>query len=282
MGLAMDSCAQFLAVAEHRFIPAGPGRLVISLGRAGFHSVWAPACQDTIPGGHAGVGVVSLGGATLALPSIVTPEFREFKRLGRALRTTLPTGKGGVVHLFVVYGYQGAEEDADKLRLTDQLLQAVLAEAQVVCIGQPLLILLGILMLILQSYPVWLRVCLLVGMLIWPLLIILGAGVLPDHTCTFNRDDGSGSRRDFFVGCPGALAASLMRVMLLIGGSLLTFLFLHVFVLMPGLLMFLALLLLGLSGLLAGWIFPDRSSSSSSRVVQDVWDVYRDVLGVVP
>ena len=27
---------------------------------------------------------------------------------------------------------------------------------------------------------------------------------------------------------------------------------------------------------------PNRSSSSSSRVVQDVWDVYRDVLGVVP
>ena len=27
---------------------------------------------------------------------------------------------------------------------------------------------------------------------------------------------------------------------------------------------------------------PDRSSSSSSRVVQDVWDIYRDVFGVVP
>ena len=27
---------------------------------------------------------------------------------------------------------------------------------------------------------------------------------------------------------------------------------------------------------------PDRSSSSSSRIVQDVWDIYRDVLGVVP
>ena len=26
---------------------------------------------------------------------------------------------------------------------------------------------------------------------------------------------------------------------------------------------------------------PDRSSSSSSRIVQDVWDVYRDVLGVL-
>ena len=39
----------------------------------------------------------------------------EFFRLGRVLRTTLPTGKGGVVHLFVVYGYQGAEEDAERL-----------------------------------------------------------------------------------------------------------------------------------------------------------------------
>ena len=33
-----------------------------------------------------------------------------------------------------------AEEDADQLLLTDKLLQAVLAEAQVVCIGQPMLI----------------------------------------------------------------------------------------------------------------------------------------------
>ena len=60
--------------------------------------------------------------------------------MGRVLRTTHPNGEGGVVHLFVVYGYQGAEEDADQLQLTDKLLQAVLAEAQVVCIGQPMLI----------------------------------------------------------------------------------------------------------------------------------------------
>ena len=59
--------------------------------------------------------------------------------MGRVLRTTLPTGKGGVVHLLVVYGYQEAEEDADQLLLTDKLLQAVSAEAQVVCVGQPLL-----------------------------------------------------------------------------------------------------------------------------------------------
>ena len=128
--LAMDSCAQFLAVAEHRLIPARARSVGHQLRKAGYHSVWAPACQDSVPGGHAGVGVVSLGGAPLALPSFVTSEFREFFKLGRVLRTTLPTGKGGVVHLFVVYGYQGAEEDAEKLRLTDRLLQAVLAEAQ--------------------------------------------------------------------------------------------------------------------------------------------------------
>ena len=33
----------------------------------------------------------------------------------------------------------------------------------------------------------------------------------------------------------------------------------------------------------ACWIdTPDRSSSSVARVVQDVWDVYKDELGVVP
>ena len=45
-----------------------------------------------------------------------------------------------MVHLFVVYGYQGAEEDADQLLLADKLLQADLAEAHAVCIGQPMLI----------------------------------------------------------------------------------------------------------------------------------------------
>ena len=63
-------------------------------------------------------------------------------------------------------------------------------------------------MLILQSYPVWLRVCLLVGMLIWLLRILLVLVPRLVLLCTFNRDDGSGSRRDFFIGCPNALAAS--------------------------------------------------------------------------
>ena len=138
--LALDSCAQFLAVAEHRLIPSRARSVCYQRRKAGHHSVWAPACQDKIAGGHAGVGVISLGGAPLSLPSFVTPQFQEFFRLGQVLRTTLPTSQGGVVHLFVVYGYQGAEEDAEKLRLTDHLLQAVLVEAQMVCIGQPMLI----------------------------------------------------------------------------------------------------------------------------------------------
>ena len=207
--LALDSCALFLAVAEHRLIPSRAKSVCHQLRKAGHHSVWAPACQDKIAGGHAGVGVISLDGAPLPLPSFVTPQFQEFFRLGRVLRTTLPTSQEGVVHLFVVYGYQA--EDAEKLRLTDHLLQAVLVEAQVVCVG---------------------------------LLL--------------------------------SLALSLKS------GLLLTFLFLLAFVLMLGWLTLLALLYVSLFGLLVGWIFSDKSSSSSSRLVQDVWDVYRDELGVVP
>ena len=78
-----------------------------------------------------------------------------------------------MVHLFVVYVYQEADEDAEKLQLTDRLLQAVLAEAQVVCIGQPMLI----------------------------------AGDLSADPAVIPCQ-GTGSRRDFFVGCPNPLAAS--------------------------------------------------------------------------
>ena len=205
--LALDSCAQFLAVAEHRLIPSRARSICHQLRRAGFHSVWAPACQDRIAGGHAGVGVISLGGALLSLPSFVTPQFHAFFKLGRVLRTTLPTAQGGVIHLFVVYGYQGAEEDADKVQLTDRLLQAVLAEAQVVCVGQPMLIA-GDLNADPAVFP-----CLAKGIFAsryvdLALAYSQGAGLAPDVTCRFSREEGTGSRRDFFVGCLGALAAS--------------------------------------------------------------------------
>ena len=71
-------------------------------------------CQDQLSGGLAEDGVISLCGASLRAPSLVAPEFKEFFRLGRAMRVVLPTGDGGVVHLFVVYCYQGSEEDSEK------------------------------------------------------------------------------------------------------------------------------------------------------------------------
>ena len=220
-----------------------------------------------------------MGGAPLALPSFVTSQFQDFFKLGRVLRTTLPTGKGGVVHLFVVYGYQGAEEDAEKLRLTDRLLQAVLAEARVVCVGQPMLIAGD-----LNADPAVIP-CLAKGIsagryVDLALAHSLGAGT-PCITCTFNRDDGTSSRRDFFVGCPGALAASQVCY---VTDRWFT----------PH---FSVLARFRIDAWMADvacpvtcqplwpacWLdTPDRSSSSSSRVVQDVWDIYRDVLGIVP
>ena len=85
--LALDSCAQFLAVAEHMLIPSRS--VSHQLRKAGHQSVWAPACQDRIAG-NAGVGVVSLGGASLSLPSFVTPQFKESCRLGRVCEPLFP------------------------------------------------------------------------------------------------------------------------------------------------------------------------------------------------
>ena len=107
--------------------------------------------------------MVSLGAAALALPTCATTEFL----LRRALRVSLPTGQGRVVHLFVIYGYQVAEEDAEKLQLTGNLLQAVLAEAGVVCTGQPVLIAGD-----LNAYPAVIP-CLAKGILLVSLLILL-------------------------------------------------------------------------------------------------------------
>ena len=196
------------------------------------------------------------------------------------LRTTLPTAQGGVVHLFVVYGYQAPEEDAEKLQLTDRLLQAVLAEAQVVCIGQPVLIA-GFL----NADPAVIP-CLAKGIsagrsVDLALAYSLGAGLTPDITCTFNRDDGTGSRRDFFVGCPGALAASQACY---VTDRWFTPHFSLIARFRIGAWMADIACPVACQPLWpACWLdTPDRSSSSSSRIVQDVWDIYRDVLGVVP
>ena len=211
--------------------------------------------------------MVSLGGAPLSLPSFVTPQFQEFFRLGRVLRTTLPTGKGRVVHLFVVYGYQGAADDADQLQLTGKLLQAVLAEAQVVCIGQPMLIAgdlnadPAVIPCLAKGISAGRQVDLALAFL-WVLVLLLMLLVV-----------FVGRRALVRIGISllGVLMLllHLMLVMSLIGGLLLIFQYLLVFALMPGWLTLLALWFVSLSGLLVGWILlisPPRRLLVLSRM----------------
>ena len=56
------------------------------------------------------------------------------------MRVVLPLGIGCVVHLFVIYGYQGAENDPEKLQLSEHLFAVVLAEARMCCAGQPVIL----------------------------------------------------------------------------------------------------------------------------------------------
>ena len=109
----------------------------------------------------------------------------------------------------------------------------------------------------------------------------LGAGVAPDFTCRFSREDGTGRRRDFFVGCPGALATSQACY---VTDRWFTP---HFSVIarfrIDAWMADVACPVVCQPIWPAWWLdTPDRSSSSSTRIVQDVWDIYRDVLGVVP
>ena len=56
------------------------------------------------------------------------------------MRCLLPLGAGRFMHLFVLYGYQGADVDAEQLALTEQLFDAALGELGVVARGQPCLL----------------------------------------------------------------------------------------------------------------------------------------------
>ena len=50
----------------------------------------SPASQDSSHVGNAGVGVVSLRGAPVALPTFATAQFESFFDCGRAVRCLLP------------------------------------------------------------------------------------------------------------------------------------------------------------------------------------------------
>ena len=87
---ALDVEVDFLAVVEHRLIPARVRGEWARLQCKRMASIWAPVWQEASHVGHAGVGVISLRGAPLSLSSIATPQFQRFFDCDRAVRCVLP------------------------------------------------------------------------------------------------------------------------------------------------------------------------------------------------
>ena len=73
--LALEVGVDFLAVVERRLIPARVRSEWARLKGKGLASTWAPACQDSSHVGNAGVGVTSMRGAPVALPTFATAQF---------------------------------------------------------------------------------------------------------------------------------------------------------------------------------------------------------------
>ena len=120
----------------------------------------------------------------------------------------LPLGTGRFMHLFVLYGYQGADADAEQLALTEQLFDAALGELSVVSRGQPCL-LVGDFNVEPTKIP-----CLAKGISAGLCVDLeeawaLAAGLRPAATCKRSWAADGGHRRDFMVGCPLAVAAVL-------------------------------------------------------------------------
>ena len=84
------------------------------------------SCQKNV--GNAGVGVISMRGALVSLPTFATAQFKRFFDCRRAVRCMLPLGSGRFMHLVVLYGYQGVDTDAEQVALTEQLFDAALGE----------------------------------------------------------------------------------------------------------------------------------------------------------
>ena len=172
----------------------------------GASSVWSPASQESSHVGHGGVGVISLRCAPLSLPASATAQFKRFFDCGRVLRCLLPVASGRFLHLVVLYGYQGADGDAERLSLTDQLFDAALGELRVVALAQPCLIV-GDFNVEPTKIP-----CLSEGISagLWVDLEsswAFASGMPPAVTCKRSWGAAGCHRRDFMFGCPLVAAA---------------------------------------------------------------------------
>ena len=143
------------------------------------------------------------------MPTSATTAFRWYFDLGTLVRSVLPLGNGLLMHLVVAYGFQGADDDAEKLGLTDQLFDAVMCELAVVSRGQPCVIAddFNVAPTKIPCIP-----CLLKGISAGLWIDLRGswarsARVDPDVTCKRDWACLGGTRRDFVLGCPLAAAA---------------------------------------------------------------------------
>ena len=74
--LVLETQVDVLAVAERRLIPAQVRSEWARLRRRGLASVWAPACQDSSHVANAGIGLISMRGAPVSLPTFATAQFK--------------------------------------------------------------------------------------------------------------------------------------------------------------------------------------------------------------
>ena len=128
---------------------------------------------------------------------------RRFFDLGRSV---LPLGNGALMHLVVAYGFQGDDEVAEKLGLTDQLFDAALCELAVVSRGQRCCIA-GEFNVEPTRYLACSKVPRLGSGLIWELLGLWRLGNEPAVTCKRDWACLGGTSRDLIIKCPLAAAA---------------------------------------------------------------------------
>ena len=174
----MDTEVDFLAVVEHRLIPARVRGEWARLRRKGLATVWAPASQDTSHVGHAGVGVFSLRGAPLSLPTFATAQFKRFFDCDRAVRCMLPLVCSGCC--FGDLGVVAHEQPC--LVVGDFNVEPT----KIPCLAK------GI------SAGLWVDL---------EAARAFASGQQPGVTCKRTWDSTGGSRRNFLVGCPRAAAA---------------------------------------------------------------------------
>ena len=243
---------------------------------------FGPRPAKTSPQGyHAWVGVIGPHGALLSLPTLFDSSFKEFFRLRRAVKVALPLGNGGIAHLFVIFGHQGADSDPEKLALTEHLPASVLGEAKMCCAVQPV-VLVGDLNADPSVIPslakglsggAWIDV---------EKAFAIGKGVAPVFTCQSRLDEDKGTRWDFTLACPIAFAATTACCVLSDRwfhphSSIRTD-----FSLSAG---DATVEMARVTSLLwqACWVDrPDRSGRSPSATIQNIWVVFLQELSLVP